>query len=77
MKSFTIAAVLAVGMWLAGCVPSGPDYAPIGEGLKAIAVALVAFGVVGALAELIRADNKPPPRTKSRRRRGDESNERR
>jgi hypothetical protein len=49
---------------LGGCVNSGPDFAPIGDGLKAIGVALVAFGVVGALADLIRSGEKPTDRPK-------------
>jgi hypothetical protein len=77
LKTSTIAASLAAALVLAGCAHSGPDYAPIGEGLKSIAVALVAFGVVGALADLIRADNKPPPRPKPRKPRGDKPTERR
>jgi len=57
MKSIFIPACAA--LLLGGCAPAQPDLAPIGEGLKAIAVALVAFGVVGALADLIRSGERP------------------
>jgi hypothetical protein len=43
---------------LAGCGGrSGPDYTPIGSGMKMIAVCLVLSALVGALAELIMNDN--------------------
>ena len=48
---------------LGGCVNSGPDFAPIGDGLKAIGVALVAFAVVGALTTLIRSGEQPRDQT--------------
>ena len=61
MKSISIPSVVALlSMAFTGCGESGPNYEPIGEGLKAIAISLVAFGVVGALADLIRAGEKPP-----------------
>jgi len=44
---------------LGGCAPTQPDLTPIGEGLKAIGIALVVFGVVGALANLIRSGERP------------------
>ena len=43
---------------LPGCMESQPDYTPIGDGLKAIAVCLVCFGVVQVLGSLVR-ENKP------------------
>ncbi len=68
-------AVTLIILAFAGCARSGPDYTPIGDGLKAIGISLVVFGVVGALADLIRsesdkpADHKPkrPPRSGGRR----------
>ena len=69
-------AILAFG----GCAQSGPDYTPIGSGLTAIAIALVVFGVVGALADLIRSGEKPPnssSRTRPRRPRGSKPRDRR
>lgn len=69
-RASLIVASLATTLLLSGCGRSGPDYTPIGDGLKAIAISLVAFGVVGALADLIRAGEKPPDKsTKSRPRR--------
>lgn len=61
MKSISIPSVVALlSMVLTGCGESGPDYTPIGDGLKAIGISLVVFGVVGALADLIRSGEKPP-----------------
>ena len=76
---FIITAALAFAT-LGGCVESGPDYRPIGDGLKAIGIALVVFGVVGALADLIRFGEKPTDsrtETKPRRPRGSKPPERR
>ena len=62
MKTFSIlTTAVAASLALGSCVHTGPDYTPIGDGLKAIGVALVAYGVVGALADLIRAGDKPNP----------------
>jgi hypothetical protein len=62
----------AAAILLAGC-NSGPDYTPIGDGLKAIGICLVVYGVVAALAELIKdeqsaqkpTETKPPRKRKS------------
>ena len=43
---------------LSGCLESQPDYTPIGDGLKAIAVCLVCFAVVQVLGSLVK-ENKP------------------
>lgn len=58
---------------LSGCASSGPDFTPIGEGLKAIAIALVAFGVVGALTRLIQVDEKPRDSDQTDRRQSEPS----
>ena len=50
-----LATVMLASLALGGCIHTGPDFTPIGDGLKAIGVALVAFGVVGALTDLIRS----------------------
>jgi len=42
-----------VTLFLAGCGRSGPDYTPIGDGMKMIGICLVLCALVGALAELI------------------------
>ena len=43
---------------LPSCMESQPDYTPIGDGLKAIAVCLVCYSVVQTLGNLVR-ENKP------------------
>ena len=49
---------VSIALLLAGCGGrSGPDYTPIGSGMKMIAVCLVLSALVGALAELIMNDN--------------------
>ncbi len=48
-----------------GCVKSGPDYTPIGDGMKAMGICLVVCSVVAALADLMKA--KPPPDGSSER----------
>jgi membrane protein involved in colicin uptake len=71
------AAVAAI--LLSGC-NSGPDYTPIGDGLKAIGICMVVYGVVAALADLIkeeqdaskRNENKPPRKRKSSGRKEDQ-----
>ncbi len=62
MKSIFIWA--SASLLLGGCAPAQPDLTPIGEGLKAIGVALVVFGVVGALADLIRSGERPRDQSK-------------
>jgi hypothetical protein len=55
---------------MAGC-HSGPDLTPIGDGLKAIGICLVVYGVVAALADLIKEEqsNAKPTETKPARKR--------
>jgi hypothetical protein len=57
--------LVAVAASLAGC---GPDYTPIGDGLKAIGICLVAYGVVHGLVELILSENQASHTPKLRRR---------
>jgi len=60
----------AAALLLTGC-HTGPDYGPIGDGLKAIAVCVVVYGVVQALADLVKGGgeqpNPPPPPAPPRR----------
>ena len=72
-KIFHVVAALAAMPLLAGCHESQPqpDYTPIGDGMRAIGISLVVFGVVQALASLVMADDKkpkdrPPKRRKPR-----------
>ena len=63
MKSIPILACIAV--LLGGCSVAQPDVTPIGDGLKAIGISLVVYGVMKALVDLMRADdrklkNQPP-----------------
>ena len=44
---------------LGGC-GSQPDYTPFADGMRAIAISLVVFAVVQALAELVMAEDKKP-----------------
>jgi len=79
IRTRTLPLAVAAAILLGGC-NSGPDYTPIGDGLKAIGICLVVYGVVTALAELIkeeqdaskRNENKPPRKRKSSSRREDE-----
>ena len=53
---------------LAGC---GPDYTPIGQGMIAIGVCIVLYGVVAALADLIKSERskaEPTPVKRPRKR---------
>lgn len=43
---------------LSGCGPSGPDFTPIGDGLKAVGICIVCGCVVHALGALVRGDGK-------------------
>jgi hypothetical protein len=66
MKSIPILACVAV--LLAGCAVAQPDFTPIGDGLKAIGISLVVYGVMKALVDLVRTDDqnpKSPPRQKN------------
>ena len=62
---------IAASLLLSGCT-TGPDYGPIGEGLKAIAVCIVVYGVVEALADLVKGNPPPPPPPRRPRSRKDE-----
>jgi len=60
----------AATVLLGGCVSSQPDYTPFGDGMKAIGISLVIYGVVKALADLVMADDKQPkdqPERKARK----------
>ena len=41
-------------MLLSGCYESQPDYTPIGDGLRAVGICLVCYGVVLVLGELVK-----------------------
>lgn len=70
MKPISIPLCVALlGLALTGCVKSGPDYTPVGDGLKAIGISLVVCAVVAALADLIRAGEKPSDETTQSKRR--------
>ena len=71
MKRITrVLAALAATVLLGGCPdpqpPPAPDYTPVGDGMKAIGISLVVFGVVQALARLVMAEDQkpkaPPPK---------------
>ena len=76
MKSIPILACAAV--LLGGCNVAQPDVTPIGDGLKAIGISLVVYGVMKALVDLMRADDRklkrqPPtkaPKTRGTKQRG-------
>ncbi len=66
---FVLTAVGAAVL-LQGCSVSQPDVTPIGDGLKAIGISLVVYGVIKALVRLVRADDRkagPKPRTERRK----------
>lgn len=70
-KISRIIVVIPVTVLLGGCYQSQPDYTPFGDGMKAIGICLVVFGVVQALASLVMAEDKkpkdrPPKRRKPR-----------
>ena len=56
MKSIPIPVYAAV--LLQGCSVAQPDVTPIGDGLKAIGISLVVYGVIKALVRLVRADDR-------------------
>jgi hypothetical protein len=67
MKSIPILAYMAV--LLGGCTVGQPDFTPVGDGLKAIGISLVVYGVMKSLVELMRADeqkpkSQPPPKSR-------------
>jgi hypothetical protein len=79
-KLSTALATLPVMFLLGGCSESQPDYTPFGDGMKAIGISLVVYGVVQVLGSLVQAgENKPkdpPPKPRrprdSNRREGGE-----
>ena len=79
VRTRTLPLAAATAILLGGC-NSGPDYTPIGDGLKAIGICLVVYGVVTALAELIKEEQnaskptepKPARKRKSSNRKEDE-----
>ena len=79
-KTTRMLVVLPATLLLAGCPGSQPDYTPFGDGMKAIGICLVVYGVVQALAILVMADDKkpkerPPKRRKPRRNQNSEGGE--
>ena len=81
-KITRILAALPAILLLGGCrdPQPQPDYTPFGDGMKAIGICLVVYGVVQALAELVMADDKkpkerPPKRRKPRRNQNSEGGE--
>lgn len=65
-------APLALCLLLSGC-GSQPDYTPFGDGMKAIGICLVVYGIVNALVALIQGENEkptPPATRKGRTQRG-------
>jgi hypothetical protein len=55
---------------LTGC---GPDYTPIADGMKALGICFVVYGVIAALADLIKGENgdaEPRPAKRPRKRAG-------
>ena len=62
---------LAATLLLSGCNESQPDYTPVGDGMRAIGICLVVYGVVQALASLVTAEDKkpkdPPPKPRKPR----------
>ena len=58
---------------LSGCGDSGPDYGPVGDGMKSIAICLVVCAVVKALAELVLSQNDKDREVRKKRQRRDQS----
>ena len=67
-KATRIIVVLPATLLLAGCPGSQPDYTPFGDGMKAMGICLVVYGVVQALAILVLADDKKPKERPPKRR---------
>ena len=59
-KISRVLAVLPAILLLGGCQGSQPDYSPFGDGMKAIGISLVVYGVVRSLTELVMAEDKKP-----------------
>lgn len=63
MKNYFIITAAALGILaLSSCAQSGPDYRPLGDGLKALGISLVVYGVIKALARFVRADDRKAAR---------------
>ena len=60
-------------LFLSGCGDSGPDYGPVGDGMKSIAICLVVCAVVKALAELVLSQNDKDREVRKKRQRRDQS----
>lgn len=76
MKSIPILACVAT--LLGGCAVAQPDFTPVGDGLKAIGISMVVYGVMKALVDLVRADDQKPksqPQQKSRKTRATRQSE--
>jgi hypothetical protein len=76
--SFVVVCV-AAPLLLTGCLESQPDYTPFGDGMKAIGICIVVYGIVQALAGLVKTENpdsKNQPSRKGRRSRDDDQPER-
>lgn len=43
-------------LFCAGCIETTPDYTPIGDGMKTIAVCMVCYAVVQVLGSLSKQD---------------------
>ena len=67
-KISRIIVVLPVTVLLGGCYQSQPDYTPFGDGMRAIGICLVVYGVVQALASLVMAEDKKPKDRQPKRR---------
>lgn len=61
---------IVAALILTGCGNSGPDYTPIGDGLKAIGICMVVAAVVAALADLVKSEQRqenPAPEKQGKR----------
>jgi len=58
-KISRVLAILTAALLPSGC-GSQPDYTPFADGMRAIGISLVVFGVVQALAQLVMAEDKKP-----------------
>ena len=67
-KTTRVLVALPSTLLLAGCPGSQPDYTPFGDGMRAIGISLVVFGVVQALASLVMAEDKKPKARPPKRR---------
>lgn len=62
-RSGLLLVTLGLAAIVPSCRPTGPDYTPFADGLKALGICLVAYGVVRSLGELIIHQTPPknPP----------------